>query len=582
MPKSDKIEDWKNAIESGIRYKEKYGHSDRWATYRDYGRGIFPGFIGSASGILPYNLTHEMKAALVPNVYFRNPYVTISPRFKPGMHINAKIVEAVDNWLLQELNVKEAMKTAVIDCYYTNRGIIKVGYDSFYNGPAASSIFDKLGNIMGNQLNPWSKKKGERVEYDVNVKQGMPWASRIMPDYIIVPFGVRRLEDCPWIDHVVLRRLDDVKNTKMYTNTANLNGTHMEMMYKKEQASDYLKELTSGVDYVEIHEIRDYKRGEIKAFVPGHEGWIRKPEQDVLQIEGLPYVDFTFNEDCEYYWGPSDVQLMEPQQLEINETKTQAMLHRRIALVKFIVEDKAIDDGEIEKMLSEKVGPVVKVKGIPTQVVSLLQPHIPQDLTMWSEQIRSEVRSLLGHSRQHMGEAPPGRRTKFEMQVVQGGREIRMDERRDIVATALSKLVRKTNQIIFDRWDKEQVAQVVGYDGARYWVAYTGKENRAEYNVKVDVESMTPITKAGKKREIVEIIQMLGKNPRANIDYLMKMLLREYEWMDAMQILPEAKETQNGPMSQQQFTKQQNQLASNPKELTERASSNAQMVGSLL
>ncbi len=582
MPKANTIEAWKNDIQSGLRYREKFGRSKRWSTYRDYGRGIFPGFTGSASGILPYNLTHEMKSILVPNVYFRNPYISISPRFKPNLHINAKIVEAIDNWLIQEMGVKEAIKTAIIDCFYTDRGIIKVGYDSFYNGPASQSFLDKVTSVLNTDMGIWGKKGKERVEYDVNVKQGMPWVNRVMPDYIIVPYGSRRLDNMSWIDHVVLRPLEDVKNDKMYKNVSKLEGTHVEMMYQGKTNNEYLKELTSNNDYVEIHEIRDYKRGEIKAFIPGHEGWIRAPQKDEMQIEGLPYVDFTFNEDSEYYWGPSDAQLLEPQQLEINETKTQAMLHRRIALVKFIIEDKGMDDGEIDKMLSESVGPVVKVKGVPSQVVSLLQPHIPQDLNMWVEQIRSEVRSLLGSSRQHAGEAPPGRRTKFEMQVVQGGREIRMDEKRDVIATALSKLVRKVNQIIFSRWDSEQVAQVVGYDGAKYWVAYTGKENRAEYNVKVDVESMTPMTKAGKKREIVEIIQMLGKNPRANIDYLMKMLLREYEWMDAMQILPDAQETQGGPMSQNAFTKQQNDLLQNPEALTQRASKNAQMVGSII
>jgi len=471
------------------------------------------------------------------------------------------------------------MKTAVSDCYYTNRGIIKLGYDSLYGGVSA---LDRIASVLETPISQLGRKGKDRVEYNINVKTGMPWAVRVMPDRIIVPFGTRTLDDCEWIDHVVIRKLEDVKNDPKYTNTANLQGTHLEMLYKDPAYADFFKVLTQEADYVEIHEIRDMKRKEIKAFVPGHSGWIRKPAEDVLQIEGAPYADFTFNEDTEYYWGPSDVQIMEPQQLEINETKTQAMLHRRIALVKFIVEAHLIDDPEIDKMLSEKVGPVVKVKGDPNKVVALLQPHIPQDLTLWTETIRSEVRALLGHSRQHLGEAPPGRRTKYEMQLVHTGRELRMDERRDIVADALIKIVRKVNQIIFQKWDVSKVAQVVGYDGARYWVVYTAKENKAEYNIKVDVESMTPTTKAMKKQEIVQIIQALSKNPRANIDYLMRMLLREYEWMDALQILPEAQETMNRPMGQREFMQTQNRMLENPTMLQERAAKNAQMVGSVM
>jgi len=173
-----------------------------------------------------------------------------------------------------------------------------------------------------------------------------------------------------------------------------------------------------------------------------------------------------------------------------------------------------------------------------------------------------------------MGESPAGRRTAEEMRNVQMAHDIRMDERRDIVADALVVMMRKINQIIFERWTEEKVIPVVGYDGAKYWVNYTGKDNRAEYNLRVDVESMSPRTKMVKKRELLELIQAVGKNPRANIDYLMRMLLREYEWVDAMQVFPEAQETMGQPMQQQQFMQQQQQMLQNPAQLRQRAGAN--------
>jgi len=579
VPSKTLIEDWRDLIEQGQRYKETYGNSKRWSTYRDYGRGKFSGYDGGTNGILPYNLVYAMEKATVPNVYFRNPYVTVTPRYMPGQQMHAKVIESVDNWLIQELAVKQSMKTAVRDAYYTNRGIIKTGYDALSGTQTADrGVNQKIADLMNTPLTQLGKKKGERVEYNVNVKPGMPWAVRVMPDYIIVPFGVRTLDDCPWIDHVIIRSLEDVKNDPKYKNTDKLEGTHMELMTKDVNA-DFYKEMGKYTTLVEIHEIRDFKRKEIKALVPGYDKWIRPPEEDIMQVEGLPYVDFTFNEDTEHYWGSSDVQIIEPQQLEVNEARTQAMYHRRVALIKFLYEDKMIDDGEMDKLLSENVGPGIRVKGDPNRAVAILQPHIPPDLVQWTDTIRSDVRELLGHSRQSMGEAPPGRRTKFEMQGVFAGKEIRMDERRDIVGEALVKMMRKINQIIFAKWDKEKVAQVVGYDGARYWVSYTPKQLRGEYNLRVDVESMTPQTKAVKKQEIMQIIQALAKNPRANIDYLMKMLLREYEWMDALQILPEAPETMEKPMGFNQFQQFQGKMAGDRGMLQERAGNTADTVG---
>lgn len=572
------IENWVEKIEQGIRFKENFGSSKRWSTYRDYGRGIFPGFSGATNGILPYNLVHAMQRGMTPNVYFRNPYISVSSRMKPGLEIQCKVVEAIDNWLLDELNVKSTFKTMVQDAYYTNRGIAKIGYDGIW-AQSKGTQEEQISEELGIPLSHLSRRGRKRVEYDVNVKPGSPWVSRMMPEMIIVPFGVRTLDDCPWIDHVVLRELADVKQDRKYKNTEDLEGTHLEMVHKDLARSNFYKELTAYTDIVEIHEIRDLRTGQICAFVPGHDKWIRPPTDDVLQIEGLPYIDFTFNEDGEYYWGPSDVQIFEPQQLEINEARTQAMYHRRVALIKFLVEEGGMDKDEALKMVQETVGPVVFTKGKPSEVVSLLQPHIPPDLIQWTEVIRSDVRELLGTGRQQLGEAPPGRRTAEEMRQVQAAHDLRMDERRDIVADALVKMMRKVNQIVFDRWTTEKVAQVVGYDGARYWVSYTGKENRGEYDLRVDVDSMQPRTKNVKKREIIELIQALGKNPRANVDYLMRLLLREYEWVDAMQVLPEAQETQGQPMQQQQFVQQQQGLLNNPKELSTRAQGNAERVG---
>ncbi len=571
---------WEEVIEQGIKYKEDYGQAKRWPVYRDYGRGKFPGFAGSSQGILPYNLTHSMMRGMVPNVYFRNPYITVSGRNKPGLEIQSKVVEATINWILGEIGIKETFKTMVQDCYYTDRGIAKVGYDGIWSDIAKMGEGgEREARDTGIPMDAASKKGG-RIEYNVNAKPGMPWVSRIIADSFIVPFGVRTLSDCPWADHVVYRELEDVKASKMYENTAGLKGTHLELTSKNSEKAKFYQELSKHADIVEIHEIRDFKKKEIKSFVPGYDKWIRRPREDVLQIEGLPFIDFTFNEDLEYYWGPSDVQIIEPQQLEVNEARTQAMKHRRIALVKFLVERKGIDPDEADKMLTEDVGPYIFTNGKPAEIVSLLQPHIPPDLVQWTDVVRSDVRELLGSGRQQLGEAPSGRRTAREMDIVNTANEIRMDERRDIVADALIKVVRKINQIIFERWTSDRIVQVVGVDAARYWVQYKGADNKEEYDYKVDVESMTPRTKSLKRREIVELIQAVGKNPRANVDYLMKMLLREYDWIDAMKVLPEAQETQNGAISQQDFQKQQKELQGDSGKLRSRAGANAEKIGS--
>jgi len=581
---SEELKQWQERIDLGVTYKKRYGNSDDWETYRRYYRGYFPGYSSSTSKVLPYNITYAMARTLIPNIYFRNPYINITPRYKMGspipLDIHAKVVESVDNWLMQEMSVKKEMKTALLDCFFTNRGIWKIGYDSMY-GFAPKLVEEELG-IGDTTLTQYSKRKGEAIEYNINVKPGMPWVLRIDPDDIIVPFGARTLDECPWICHRVIRPLEDIKADAKYTNTRDLTGTHLEQIYKDSKKMDFYKHMTSISNWVEIFEVRDRKRKEIFAFVYGY-GYIREPEEDILQIEGLPYVDITFNEDTQLYWGPSDCAIMEPQQLEVNEARTQAMLHRRVALLKFLVDENVITQDEIDKMISENVAPVIRIKGSPGPSVTQLQPHIPADLVQWVEVIRSDVRELIGMSRQAAGEIPAGRRTAREVDIATIAKEIRLDERRDMLADALVDIVRKVNQIIFKRWDTRHIVQVVGYDAARYWIEYTGEAITGEYNVRVDVESMTPTTKALKKREIVELIGALSKYPRANIDYLMRMLLREFDYIDALQLLPEAPEAPMGqPMPVEQFVDQQQGLLQSPAHLAARTRRAQQMVGAMM
>ncbi len=565
------IEEWLEEIELGYQYRETFGNSNDWPTYRNYGRGIFPGFNGSSSGILPYNVTYALKRGLIPNVYFKNPYINITPTDMPGADVQARILESVDNQLAIDLDLESTIKMMIQDCYYCGRGIAKIGYDF------QVSLNERISDLLSMPLSHLGKNRKERVEYDQNIKAGYPWTVRVQPDFFIVPYGTQRITDCPWVDHITYRRLSDVKNTSYFKNTKDLQGTHV--MYLNKNSNKFFDGLLKGEDIVELHEVRNFKKRELCVFIPGYDQWIRPPQSDPLQKYGVPYVDFTFDEDSEYYWSPSDVQIFEPQQLEINEARTQAMKHRRLALIKFLVEKDGMEPTEVDKMLSEDVGPAVFTKGKPQDLVYLLQPHIPPDLVQWTDVIRTDIQEMMGFGKQQLGTAPAGRRSATEMRDVQYNSDVRIDERRQQVARALTVIMRKCNNIIYDKWDEERLVPVIGFDGAKYWVNYKMTGMQFNYTMRVDVESMTPRTKANKRREIVELITALGNNPRANIDYLMKLLLREYDWIDAMKVFPEAPETLSGPMQAQQFMQQQQALLQDPATMKKRTAANAQMMG---
>jgi len=375
---------------------------------------------------------------------------------------------------------------------------------------------------------------------------------------------------------VILRPTEDVRRDPRYKGVSDLEGTHLDRILTDNNKKKLIDEMIKHVPLTELHEIRDMRNRKLIVLLTGNEkGRLIREDDDVLQVDGPPIVSAFFNEDPDWFWGPPDARIMEPQQLEINEVNYQTMQHRKIALKKFFYNTGQITEAQVEKMLSGAVGPGIGVDGDVNTAFAAIQIAMPQDLQGWLREQERAIRTLLGIGSMQAGAESKGRKTATESQIVQMGFESRMDEKRDAMATALQEIMRKVNQTIFSFWKDDKVIQIVGVDGAKYWVRYNNEMIKGEYNMKVDVESMSPLTKAQKNKELTAVIQALSNNPRANVDYLLRQLLRGFEYLDVMQVLPEAQETQNGPLSVNEFASQQQSLGNDTGKLGQRVGQTA-------
>ena len=108
-------EQWADLITQAELYQIKVGKSKAWKVYRDFYRGDFPEW-ESGQAVLPLNITFANARGTIPNVYYRNPYINVSPRVigishpDPIADIKARIVEGLDNLLVQETCLKEIRK----------------------------------------------------------------------------------------------------------------------------------------------------------------------------------------------------------------------------------------------------------------------------------------------------------------------------------------------------------------------------------------------------------------------------------------------------------------------------------------
>jgi hypothetical protein len=300
-----------------------------------------------------------------------------------------------------------------------------------------------------------------------------------------------------------------------------------------------LDKLTEKEEWVELYEIRDLRTRKVFVITMDHDKFLREDTDD-LQVEGLPFFSLIFNESNVGFWGISDCQIIEPQQLEMNEIRTQAQAHRKIALVKALVRRGIMTEAEKQKFLSTNVLPVIEFDTDDDirSAITLMTPHVPPDLQVMSLQIMQDCMEMLGSSRNQRGDYMTGRRTATEAQIVQLAAQIRIMERRDAAADLYTQICRKYMQYIFTFWrDKSKVIDIIGADGVKHWVQYTGAAIKGEYSIRVDPDDTLPVTYETRRMEAKELYAMTLQDPTVNRAEMSRQLFSQYEWIDPDMLL---------------------------------------------
>lgn len=522
---NDFVNDWMAKIKAGIDYRKKYSTRKSWDDYRKMYRGQW------AEQLVPVNKIYSYGRTLIPRVYFRAPRVSVTAT-RPDLVWHAKVVEEIDNQLIRRALLKKTLKKACLDSFLCGIGPIKLGYDSEFGYLPEQAISED-----GETATQFGTEDGTTIEYREGIEPGMPWALRVRPEDVVVPWGAQDEDNLPWIAHYILRPLDDVMQDQKYRIDKDhpLTGTRAPSIDDRKGAPFRPRdERDKDVNYAELWEVRSLRDGKIYVFC---ENQVLMAEKDELQIDGLPWEFVIFNRDPEYFWPIPDAHLLAPQQTELNDTRTQASRHRAIALLKFLYKRGAMKEEELTKFLSGLVGPAVAVEEAVENInnaIIQIQPHVPPDLYQESMAIIQDMRETMGFTSNQQGEFSAGLspRSATEAMIVEQGFSLRVDERKDIVADVLVNIVRKWNQFIFKLWTKAKVVRIVTPQGEPFWLEYTGDQIKGEYLLSVDPDSGMPVTKGLKYEMGKDLMKTFGGDPLIDQVGLRQISLSTYADVD--------------------------------------------------
>ena len=531
---------WREQITAGIAFRKHMTHQPKWDTWRSYYRGNW------RAGIMPKPLFFTMIRTVVPRIYFRNPSVSVVAT-KPGPlnMAGAQVLERIDNKLIRSMKMKKQMKRIVQHTFMFGTGVGKLGFGAQYSPTP----------VEGGTYAP-TKPQGAN-EFGAGIKGNMPWFRAVHPGDFIVPPELETYEDARWVAHWVRRPVADVIDDPRMKHTAHLTSSTAGVR----NWSSGIPGIMRPTPMIDLVEVRDRQTGKVFVFAPhlsGKEAMLY--QDDEMQGDwGPPLYPAQFNEDDQYFWGVPDSQILEPFQLELNETNTQIRLHRIMSLIKILYAKGGITESELEKLMS---GDMTAVEVSELAAIKVIEgAGIPKDLFLSKEQTMGDTREAVGFSRNQFGEYKPGSgdTTATEAQIVKMASEIRVDERRDMMADLMTQVITDSHKVIFNHWTEEQVLEISGPMGVPIWVKFRGEMLKSgSYEVKIDPDTGIPETKALREQKAVQTYTLFRANPLIDPIKLTQYLLHEMHGVqfDDMLRIPnfgDAAGTSENPLSLGQF-----------------------------
>jgi hypothetical protein len=189
--------------------------------------------------------------------------------------------------------------------------------------------------------------------------------------------------------------------------------------------------------------------------------------------------------------------------------------------------------------------------------------HIPSDFFRIDDTIDKDIREVIGFSRNQAGEFDVPRRTATEANIVQGASQLRVDERRDLVADLIGEVFQdKINPLIYQNWTERRVIEVTELGG---WVTYTGDMIRGDYSLSVVPDSVLPLNKSQEQQLAVQAFNMFRGDPWVKQrDLYMRVMTAFRDLLPSPEQLLEDPQVLQQKMQQQQLINQLQQQGGVP------------------
>jgi hypothetical protein len=499
-------------------------YDDRWRRCRELYKGRHWDAGGTSDQIV-INMIFATINVIAPSVAVNNPRFTVSAR-TPEKEAQAMFAEEVVNYLWRRNKYLQQFRLTVNDWLMFGHGWMKVGYKFVTDEPKIVSADPPSTEVEDEGIQDREDVEGN-VESETYVYDDRPFAERISPFDMFVDPEARTMDDVCWIAQRIRRPVNDVRVDKRYTN-AKVRKDAQPTTGSRFDAADTTSATYNtpsnmpGTDrgFCDVIEFYDLKRKTYAVFLDGAtEGFLRNPEKMPYHF-GHPFLMLRNYEVPDEFYPIGEIEQIEPAQLELNETRTQMLNHRKRNGRKYLYMEDAFDDVGINALESDEDNTLVPVNAgqdINRVIAPMPNIGVQPDFYSQSQMIEDDMDKVSGVSDYMRGQQPNVRRTATEAAMIQDAANSRAQDKLACIEGFLGQIGERLIMLLQQYMTGEEVVRIVGQNAMPVWVTYDKDYIAGVFDFEVEAGSTQPQNETFRRQSAMQMVDAMAPFAAAGV-----------------------------------------------------------------
>lgn len=486
---------WGKRLDRVLKKQRESGQEKRFKELRAYVRGDVGG--DGEAGLVRTNIIHSNFASILPQVYAKNPEISVTPsesagKTTPWVPAFCNTLQAVlSRVFIEDAKLKKRAKAAIMAAMTTGIGWVKVSWQRDPNSDPLieNRISDTQDNIQRirhliDEIDEGDDSREELEAKQAELEQQLTALQQRAEVAVVEGLVIDRIltEDVFLIDDTIYS-FDQIDQAEAIAHRVWMTCEQYEETFGREPpqtANKYgpdKRESTLSANgdeecrMVAVFEVWDRTSNTVYTLCSGADEWARDPYvPEVLGKRFHPFFALAFNPVDGRVEPVSDAALLVELQDEYNTTRTNFAEHRKENIpVRVYRKGGDLTDKDVAALANRAANQWVGIEGDPNQPIekdiAILQNPPVDPATYDVGPILRDAEMVLGASDASKGFISKAK-TATEAEIMAQGLQSRVAERQDVVEDWIGDMARYSAELCLQELSLPQVQRIAGPDAS--------------------------------------------------------------------------------------------------------------------